>query len=363
MNDELQWIYGLKGDVTGFMQHQKSKTLDGYYKYSFSGDLYDESVKWNVGSSTFALKIYYVLGLEKNEDIVNCASYIKSFLKNSKSFYDPLVYKKSFLRNLVSSVRSKDFLNINNQKYINAETRQAFSSLLLFDELPSDIQVSLPNSKQGIDGYLSNLNWHEPWAAGSHFSHLMFFLSLARKIKQISDEEYLVLKEFSLQWINNIRQEKDGGWYLGTQSDRYVINGAMKIITGLINIQSEKFLYAKELVDTCLRSVNDEHACDNFNIIFVLNYASKVLNRSYRNEEIRLFAIDRLAKYKEHYVSEQGGFKFFPHKSNDVYYGAKISKGLNEADIHGTVLFMWGISIVVQILEIEDELGFQEFFT
>jgi len=39
----------------------------------------------------------------------------------------------------------------------------------------------------------------------------------------------------------------------------------------------------------------------------------------------------------------------------------KITKGLNEPDIHGTVLLFWGIAIISDILGIEKELGFKEF--
>jgi len=49
-----------------------------------------------------------------------------------------------------------------------------------------------------------------------------------------------------------------------------------------------------------------------------------------------------------------------PHKTNIYYYGAKITRGLNEPDIHGTCMFLWGISIISQILEIDQELGFKE---
>ncbi len=58
---------------------------------------------------------------------------------------------------------------------------------------------------------------------------------------------------------------------------------------------------------------------------------------------------------------DKKGFSFHKEKANDVYYGARISRGIKEPDIHGTVLFLWGISIIVQILGIEAEFGFQEF--
>ena len=43
--------------------------------------------------------------------------------------------------------------------------------------------------------------------------------------------------------------------------------------------------------------------------------------------------------------------------------GRYQTKGFDEPDIHGTVLFLWGIAIISQILGIGEELGFKEFIT
>ena len=360
---DIKWLYALKNEVVGFLEHQKSKSVKGYYNYSYSGDLYDESKHWNIGSSVYALKIYYTLGIEKNHDVLDAANYIKSFYHGDGQIYDDFIFKKAFFRNILSSVKHKRWANILNEQYKRAETRQSYSSLMLYDELPQNIALNIPKNEKEINKYLSKLNWNEPWGAGSHFSHLMFFYKLAFQGENIGQDEYDNYVNYSINWVNKLQHPKDGGWYKGKQEDRFIINGAMKIITGLITIDRTDFNYAKELVDTCLRSTNDKHACDNFNIILVLNYASKLLNRDYRQQEIEKFAVNRLQKYKVHYKKEQGGFSFFPYHSNHNYYGVTITEGLNEADIHGTVLFLWGISIASQILGIEKEIGFREFKT
>lgn len=361
--NELNWLYSLKSEVLNFMEHQKSKKISGYYHYSYSGDLFDENAHCNIGSSVYALKIYYTLGVDKNQDIVDTAKYIKSFYHNDGQIYDDFIYKKSLVRNFFSSLKNRNISNLLNNQYKRAESRQAYSSLMLYDELPKSIKLDIPITENSIDRYLSTLNWREPWGAGSHFSHLMFFYKLALKCKLIDPIQFEKIVGYSIEWVNKLQNEKDGGWYKGHQKDRFIVNGAMKIITGLIAVDKVDFNYAEQLVDTCLRSTNDEHACDNFNVILVLNYASKLLNRNYRQKEIEEFALNRLVKYKTHYKKEQGGFSFFPFASNSIYYGAKITKGINEADIHGTVLFLWGIAIVSQILGIEKELQFKEFMT
>jgi hypothetical protein len=101
----------------------------------------------------------------------------------------------------------------------------------------------------------------------------------------------------------------------------------------------------------------------HFNIILVLNYASKLLDKTYRQQEIEAFALERLKIYKEHYYKDKGGFSFLDKQANIRYYGVKITKGLGEPDIHGTIMFVWGISIIAQILNINNELGFKEHKT
>lgn len=362
MKQELDWLYDLKDEVKTFLSHQKNSIKKGYYHYSYCGDIYDESIHWNIGSSVFALKLYYLLGMEKNQDVTDAINYIKSF-KNEDKIYDQFIFKKGFIRNFLGSLKNKNFTNLLNHQYVSAETRQSLSALMLYSELPNNLKLDIPNSKEEIERYLSLLNWSEPWGAGSHFSHLMFFYRVAKETGQISLKQFDTCTNIAIEWINNIYHIDTGGWYKEDQTNRYIVNGAMKILTGLIAVDKVYIPAPEALIDTCLKATNDLDACDNFNIILVLNYASKQLQRNYRQKEIENFALNRLEKYKEHYKKEQGGFSFFLNSANTRYYGAKITKGYNESDIHGTVLFMWGISIIIQILGVENEFDFREFLT
>ena len=360
--ENIDWIYNLKDEVSGFLNHQKSEVRDGYYKYSYSGDIYNEEDHWNVGSSVFALRCYYSLGFEKNMEIKNIANYIKSFKKNDL-IYDDFLYQKTFVKNFLSSLKHRNFNNLFNKKYKRAETRQAYASLMLYDELPQDIMLQIPLNKEEIENYLSSFNWAKPWDAGSHFSHLLFFLKLAFNINQIDENTYKENTEYAVDWLNRIQNDVTGGWYRKNPDTRYIINGIMKVITGFIAIDKYEIAYPEKIIDLCLESANDKHACDNFNIILVLYYVNKVTGSSYRKNEINNFAMQRLEKYKAHYKKEQGGFSFHPYHSNHRYYGAKIAKGLNEADIHGTFLFLYGISLIAELLDINNELDFKVYTT
>ena len=362
--EEINWLHNLKENVFRFMEQMESKKREGFYKYSFSGDFYSDDLKWNVGSSVFALKIYYIIGLIDSTKINNISNYIKSFQKQDNSIYDSLIFKKTYPRNFLSSIKHKNFDNLFNSQYKRAESRQSYSSLMMFDKLPTMTKgYNIPVTEEKINKYLSNLNWNQPWGAGSHFSHLLFFLNLNHKTNNLRKEDYDSAIQFAVNWISKLQNNNDGTWYKGITSNRFKINGAMKIITGLNIIDKVNFKFPEKIIDLCLNSINDNTACDNFNIIYVLNYCSKILFRNYRQDEIEEFALNRLRIYKEHFHEELGGFSFFQNKANTHYYKFNISKGKNEPDIHGTVLFLWGISIICQILKIDSSVNFKEFKT
>jgi hypothetical protein len=359
--NEIDFILTLKEKVLKFIQHQKSNKIKGYYKYSYSGDLIDENKHCNVFGSIFALKIYFTLGIALNSDIYEAANHIKTFKNKNGNIYDKYIYNNSFLKNALLSLVNNDLYNIFNTKYIVAESRQAYSSLMLYNLLPETTFIKTPKSRKELNHYLKKLNWNNPWAAGSHFSHLLFFYKLALQYRFISNNEFDDLTDYTIQYVNQFQNKYNGGWFKGNQDERLIVNGAMKIISGLLSVNKVHFKYPEKLIDLCLGITKDYHACDNFNIIFVLNYASKLLNKNYRQNEIEIFAINRIKKYMEYFKSNQGGFSFFPNKSNHCYYGARITKGLNEADMHGTTLFLWGIAIITQILGIESKANLNVF--
>jgi len=355
--ENINWLFSLKEKVPNFLNEMKGRGNPGFFRYSLSGDLCDENIKWGLGNTVFAVKIYYTLDLVKDlpeEEKLAMADFIKSFQKKDGSIYDPLVKKQAFFREKLSAIKNLRFNNFFHQQTIRAETRQSISALKLLGEKPDISYQNFPKTKEEIISYLDNLNWENSWGAGSHFSHLIFFL----KNSDLEVKEELI--NCAVDWINKLQNTEDGSWCIGNSALQQKINGAMKVITGLKVAEKLNFKYPEKLIDLCLKAKNDEHACDNFNIIYALHYASKAAENNYRLEEIKEFVLNRLQIYKNYYFPEIGGFSFLPDKANIYYYGAKLTKGLNEPDIHGTVMFLWGISIIAQILGINKKLKFNE---
>lgn len=153
-------------------------------------------------------------------------------------------------------------------------------------------------------------------------------------------------------WIATIQSKTDGCWYSGSKvSLNPKINGAMKVLTGFHAAGIYDVPYSKKLIDTALTGINDTEACSNFNIVYVL-YGTGIVEPVYRRAEIEAFLLNRLKLYEKYYWSEYGGFSFHLGRANDIYYGRKITRGLAEPDIHGTIMFVWGIALINQVLNL-----------
>ena len=357
MND-IDWIFELKNKAPIFLDKLKGTERHGYFSYSLSGDRYDQKTNWGLGNTVFATKCYYSLGLIDqipNQQKYEMSQFIKSFQKKNGEFFDPLVKKRSFLREKLVAVKNLDLNNFFHQLTTRAETRQAISALYLLSQNPDLTYHQIPTNTTEIESYLTKLNWQRPWGAGSHFSHLIFFL----KHSELSNKEDLI--NAAIDWVNKIQSPDSGSWFKGNPTEQQKVNGAMKVLTGLAVAQKLNFKYPEKLIDLCLTTENNRHACDNFNIVYVLYQAKMMTNNQYRPTEIKSVAQKRLKSYQDYYHPSVGGFSFSPNKSNVYYYDAKITKGLAEPDIHGTCLFLWGISFLADILEINNQLGFKQY--
>ena len=357
MGKNISWLFELKTKVPNFLQKLKGKRRPSFYHYSLSGDLFGENIKWGLGNSVFFLKIIYTLDLEKEyrQETEKTIKFIRSFQRKDGSFSDPLVNWLSVPLRLTNSIKSWDFGNILNKQTVRAETRQSISALSLFGAKPDYAYRNFPKTNNKIDKYLSELNWEFPWGAGSHFSHLLFFL----RYSSLKNKQGLI--EYVIDWINKLQYNKDGFWYKGNPSIQQKINGAMKIITGLKVVDKINFRYPEKIIDNALLAINDKQACDNFNIVYVLKYCNELTGGYYRFDDIKQFMYNRIDRYRAYYFSKIGGFSFKENRAGQFYYGAPVSRGKNEPDIHGTVLFLWGVSIIAQVLGINEKLKFKEF--
>lgn len=358
--EALAWLSEVKQKTQKFLMNMHGKNQPGFFRYSWSGDLVSETEHWGLGNTVFAVKIYYTLDLldllPQNERD-NMKKFILSFQTPDGMIFDPLVAHRAYWRDKLSSLKHRDFRNFFHAQTVRAETRQALSALNLLDERLNVYPNDLPHDQEGVTKYLDRLDWTRPWNAGSHFSHLLFFLTQSHLPQK---EE---LTDAAVQWLENIADPQTGCWFKSNPSLQQKINGAMKVLTGLKAADRMTIQNPQRLIDTALEASNDRHACDQFNVIYVLKYAREATNQTYREEENRRFVLDRLEQYQSFYWPEVGGFSYFLGKANNFYYNVAVSRGLPEPDIHGTTMFLWGIALISQILGVDKQLGFNEFIT
>ena len=348
---DIDWIGSLRKKVKNFLDILATDNYK-YIKYSLSGDIYNSSFNWGLGQNVFFIKILYMLNLlselslEKKNSLINN---IKRFQDSNGYISDPLIRKLITKKKLFFLKDKSGEFEI--EKIRRAETRQSFSALNCLSEKPDKPFIHVPYGKEEINVFLSGFNWKYPWDAGSHFSHLLFFLKFNEIMFGYKSDKSGDLIKHANNWVDDLQSEENGFWYKGKTTVKEKINGAMKILTGkeaagILNVNN----YEK-IINGCLDAINDEEACSNFNIIYCLYYCSRISD--YRNKEIEDFCYDRLKIYREFYYEDLGGFSFHKSKANDIYYGALITRGLNEPDIHGTVMFVWGIALISKILSFD----------
>jgi len=355
VNEAEDWIETVALALPDFLDRMRDPLEDGRFKYSLSGDL-DFGVRWGLGNAVFATKIFYMLGAQIECPKSAIASFIQSFQNYKGEFFDPLISKQAIWYRALYCVVNQDMNDFSGLQTRRAESRQAFAALRALQCLPEYRYQLAPSTADEVRKYVHSLNWKKPWSAGSHFGHMIFFLTSNEwmgggEIADNSSGKMDKLTAVAFDEISVYRQE-NGAWFQNGTSPSAAeqVSGAMKIITGYVAAERSPIGKEKELIDLCLALTIKSDACNNFNLVLVLYYASR--NTDYRRSDIYQFCLNTISRYKSHYWPEAKGFSFFVGRSNQRYYGAKLTRGLPEPDIHGTHLYLWGIVLIARLLEL-----------
>lgn len=288
--------------------------------------------------------------------------FIKTFQDKKGYIYDKKIERLSRVRRVAYSLLRRKINNLFNEQARLGETRQSFAAMLCLGHRPDIPLLHIPYTRGGIEKYIHFLNWKLPWEAAGVLNHMLFFLYNNRRLFHVYEDETDGLIDHALNVLDSYKRE-DGAWYAPevNMSDHLKVNGAMKVMIAYESAGRNNFTNPEGLVDLCLSSTNEKHACNIFNVICVLYHCSR--KTDYRIGEIRKFCLGQLEVYKKHYWPEHGGFSYFERRANDNYLGAKITRGLKEPDIHGTVLFLWGIALITEILGFDDDIRINIPFT
>ena len=163
----------------------------------------------------------------------------------------------------------------------------------------------------------------------------------ATQIENIEKEENI---KHLYSYLNKTVDSESGFYHKGRPvSDRELINGAMKVITGLDWI-NRPIHYPEKIIDFCLKNEPNPEGCDIVDTVYVL---FKCFQQSeYKKEEINNYFDNVKIIISEHFNTDYNGFSYYKEKSQDYYYGLKITEGRKEPDIHGTTLLLWAMSMI-----------------
>ena len=321
------------------MHHPKNKDL---YRFCYEDELDKKPL---LASSVFSTKIFYTidkLSVFKKKKLVN---HIKSFQKEDGYIYDKKIIDDSFYNRKFHALRTLNFNNWYGEEIKRAETRQAFSAIYLCGNKPEQPYKNIPKDKDSIKIYLDKLYWKNPWAAGSHVSHLVFFIKMNNLFfSRYSEYSDKTLIEFIFKHIEDNFRNLDGSWGKGAEiSLNMKINGAMKMLNAY-DLTEKKTKNLTKLIDLTLYACNQIHACDHLNAVYVLYTCSK--HTDYRKKDISEFMKQMLNNILLFVDKKTGGFSFYKSPNIKKYYGAKLSKKKFQSDIHGTSLFVWMIAMI-----------------
>jgi hypothetical protein len=333
-------------DIKSFVPSKEGLTLDGQ--------------NLALGLSTYGLKLYYMLGEwhKLNESYkLEWINFINSFQKNYKnlpknSFVDDVVHNfythkdismlsKDSLRKILNLLPNFNFEtnDIKFKKAINAETKQAIATLYQVGHQHQKPYVPSVFESGNVKSYLDSLDWSKPWTSGAQFASLCVY-------SKVNEERN---KDLLISYSDSLVNPETGSYYKQTPShSREIINGAMKVLSGLDWLDSE-IHYPEKLIDYCINNKPITEGCDIVDYVYVLYRCSK--QTDFKKKEILQIFDESIGEIRKLYYKNLNGFSYFKNKSQTHYYGVKISDGKNVPDLHGTLLCTWALLMILDTTE------------
>lgn len=350
------WVLEVRTELPKFVRNMAVASIPGKYRLTMTGDLISPNAFWGLGQTTFAVRILYESGALTAEDVSAHEIYIRRFEGGDGFISDPEIRNRSFRQRVLSGVRHLDWETLTNRMTARAETRQAVAALHNLGKTSAYIFQGVPYETNGVTHYLNRLDWTRPWGASSHVNHLLFFLKRATHLPE--DKKTELISQV-MRKIHSMRRQDGSFSAKGSDLPAHQrVGSAMKILMGTSLVGECLNVVSKELVDTALDDPAVGDACEHFNTLYVLAKCSEHLD--YRREEIRAFALRKAREWQKYYWPAFGGFSFNIRQSAIEYYGARISKGNPEPDLHGSAMFFWGLLVAAQILGLNQKLGLRE---
>ena len=327
------WLKQISNEIPKFISDlNKNENL----KFCKNGSLHGAQLF----SYVFLTKILFMLKKLDNKYKDYLTKNILKYEKENGMIFQDLSFfndnKLFYIKNIFNLKHNLKIIKL-------AETRQSISALIQCD-YNYEYGFFFPYKSKEIDKFLFELNKKDPWGYFSHVSHLVFFIN---KSNQISLKEK---KELTIEILDKLKKKfnnLDIKYLKKNYPNQEIINALMKLSMTLESCELNLDLDNYEIIDLALNKFESRHACDFLNNIKVINFFS---DGKYKMEKIEQKFFEFIKVLQNHFSLTHKGFSFFLNKSQTIIYNKKVSKGYDEPDLHGTVLYLWALSLIEDTL-------------
>lgn len=198
----------------------------------------------------------------------------------------------------------------------------------------------------------------DSWGAGAHCAH---YISAMLQWQKAGYTKFDRPIEEAVKYLYS-RQHSDTGAFCGKDHTvASAIGGILKIYVRLFGEMNLKIQYPERIIDTSidlLRSGKLVGVCEAHNALIVLLMCRNFTN--YRLSDIKkeaLLSIDR--DFLPRLMSD-GAFCSEPGVFEKKIWGVRMfeTNGVEQSDIHGTMLMVQAVRVAAELLDLEQELGF-----
>ncbi|MBF0273555.1 MAG: hypothetical protein HQL98_16040 [Magnetococcales bacterium] len=363
----LDWLKPLREELWGFVSELRLDGQPGRYLPCRDGAV-RAGREAGLGFSCFAKKILDATGgwegLDESERLA-WMGYIRSFQVDSGAvmslgegldgmFVDPGLLaalpetRNTWRERLRRYQRGWSALPPREDAML-AETKQAIATLAWSGVSPRRPFGGFPCRQKALLARLRSLDWSRPWSAGAKSAWLAVFIQTQGAL--LAGVEAPALRESMIGFLKGLLDPETGGYFraAGVPPRGQLINGAMKVLNALEWLD-EPIHQPERLIDTCLLQGPPPAGCHVVDWVYVVHRCLR--QTDHRRGEIRARLLEVLALIRTHRTSDRG-FAYMPGRAQTGYYGALISRGLDEGDLHGTCLLTWAIAMIVETAELD----------